>query len=351
MKVAAILLVLLVISFILVFPIMLKPEIHFSPDWVALLDGPHPVEKKPHPADMVTHSFAIGDKFGYVTNSGEMLFRDTKMFGVAIDESRFINFSRVSGNLVVQNPYGDVIDAFEMRGFPMLLDGRLFIISTNRGEFGELDSQGSYKWKYEYTSPITDVDVNNGLVIAGLLDGRVFLYGSDGTIVSELFFERSRIRAVYGCALSHDGASFAVIHGIDPQMLSVYTLLPERSLLFESDLTDIFRTRRRLTFQANGDYLLVEAEDSLIIVDLNRSEQTTVPAGGRLLRTMDSQQYPYTYILLEGEKQAELIVMSLPEAELSRTTISAESVALSGGTGYIVFGADSAVGRIDTIVR
>ena len=55
-----------------------------------------------------------------------------------------------------------------------------------------------------------------------MLNGRVELFGKDGSYRAGIRPETSRINVVYGTALSFASQKAAVVHGIDPQFLSLY---------------------------------------------------------------------------------------------------------------------------------
>ena len=350
MRKAALLLLLLVAVYLLAFPISTKPEIYFAPARMSGLDATSNLElDNDQQKYSKLHHFVLGDIFGYVSDSGIIQYQDRKMYRVAMDDARFINFSSVSGNLVIQSFDGEVIDAIEIRGYPILLDGRIFIISTNRGEFGEIDVQGSYLWKYEFTSPITEIDAKHGHVMLGLLDGRVLIYDRNGIRAAELLFDQSRVSAIYGCALSADATRIAVIHGIDPQILSVYRLVPGRKLIYETALSDPFRSHRRIFFLAHGDFLLADAEGAVAVVDLEKAEMAAIPAAGRIVGTLNTESL--TYVLMQDDEKAEIIVISLPPAELARTTFLAEHTSILGSADYIILGMDRHLGKIETFVR
>lgn len=349
MKKAVVFVIVMVAVYLLAFPTRLKPELHFSPGWASELGTKTDPPRGERPNRI--HFFNLDEAFGYITDGGDVLYLDRKMYGVAIDSRRFVNYSSVSGNLVVQGSSGEVLDAIEIRGYPLLLDDRIFIISTNRGEFGEIDIQGTYIWKYEYSSPITDLDAQNGRVLLGLLDGRVYLYKTDGSREVEISFQRSRVNAVYGCALSADGTRFSVVHGIDPQILSVFELNPEPKLIFEAELADTFRRRRVVDFISQGEYVVVDGQDGVYIMDLDRGELFDIIISGRLVGGFSDVSDPLAFILTHDGKTANLLTVALPPAELARSSYPASQTVLINGENYIILGIDRYLGRIDRMVR
>ena len=220
MKWTASLLFFLFALYLVAFPKTLRPELILRPVFSIDIEGEEGGGE--FDSELSAVPFELEDTFGYVTEVGDLLHMERKLYGVAIDSDGFINYSSVSDNLVFHDVSGRVVDTFEVRGYPVFHDGRFFILSTNRSEISEMGDSGRVLWKNEYSSIITDFDSKNGRLAIALLDGRVLIIDAAGDVINSMNLQGSRIRAVYGCELSADGYRLAVIHGLDPQILSVF---------------------------------------------------------------------------------------------------------------------------------
>jgi hypothetical protein len=196
---------LVVVIYLLFFPSSLRPEIVLSPKWT--LDVSSSTELvNPHADNFV--SFELGNLFGYVSLDGDLLLKEEKLFGLAIEEKKFINFPNVPDGLTVRDSGGGTTDVLKVSGYPIFLDGRFLLISTNRSEVAELAGDNTVSWKREYTSVITDIDARGGLIALGLLDSRVQVLDAEGGVALDLDMTGSRINP------SRNGVSNKSLHKV-----------------------------------------------------------------------------------------------------------------------------------------
>ena len=134
--------------YLLFFPTDLRTEFGHRPVWTvdvaaaAVSDSPRVQTSTPIP-------FTVDKLFGYVSLEGELLLREEKLFGLAIDSKRYVSFANVSESLLLHDNLGRLTDNLEVAGYPMLLDDRLLLVSTNRSEIAELTEGEAPSWKRE----------------------------------------------------------------------------------------------------------------------------------------------------------------------------------------------------------
>ena len=337
------------VAYILLFPVGLKPEIGHKPAWVTDVMSDSTQSAREHAGGVIP--FVFDTRFGYVSDDGDLLLSKPTLFGVAIDSDRFINYSSVSGNLVVQDHYGEVTDNLAIRGYPILLQNRFFVISSNRAEMAELDDEGSIVWKREFASIISDFDAQSDLMALGLLDSRVQIVGSGGEVRQEIEFLGSRINAVYGCALSADGKILAVVHGLDPQYLSAYDLREGGETIRKWTLDAEFRTTRHIVFAGDGRYLLAEDHKRLLLFDLERKERLAIATSDTFLGTGEVSGHGLIWILSKREAVAELLLLQLPDRVIYRVQFPAEKPTLSVDESALLLGFDRYISKIEKVER
>jgi hypothetical protein len=316
-------LILVFIIFLLFFPAQLRPELVLRPVWTMDITGAPLHEREQAQAAV---PFNTSGFFGYVTLDGKMLLKEKKLFGLAIDSERYINFSSVPGNLVVRDNRGRVTDSIEVNRYPMLLDGRFLLISTNRAGIAEFVAGETPLWQREYTSVITDLDARGGLLAIGLLDSRVQVLDESGATTLELDLKGSRINAVYGCALPDDGRRVAVIHGIDPQYLSIVDMTGGGAEITGHRLEEEYRTTRYLRFFDFDRYLLAEKKDGVMILDLDDNTEYDIHSAGAFAGAgvikADNQINNLIWFVAGSDEISELVMVDPPGRVLFRSILS-----------------------------
>lgn len=310
MKIAIPALILIFLLYLLIFPTQLRPELAIKPAW-AVNVASAPVEKIVPSRTASVFPFDLGGLFGYVSAEGKLLLREEKLFGVAIDEQKYSNYSSVSGNLVIHDRSGSVTETVELPGYPVFHEGREFLISSHRAAIAEL-VDGEISWKREYTSVITDFDVQDGLVAIGLLDSRVQIVDENGGVTLELDMKGSRINAVYGCALSDDASRVAVIHGIDPQNLSIVEVSGEAPEISGYRLETEYRKARYLGFYGSDRYLIIERNDGLKILDLADDAEYTIKASAPFVKAGKLGSDNLIWAICGDDQAYELLVLDPP---------------------------------------
>ena len=182
--------------YLLLFPRAMTGELTFSATWVR--DVSLGASGASSSGEQSTHPFVLGNLFGYIGVDGNLLFADKIEYGISIGRQGFFNYSRIPGHLVFQNPDGRVSQTLETRSYPVFMNERLFLVSTNRAGLAEWDVNGNLMWEREFTSLITCMDSNEENLLIGLIDGRIIIIGREGNILFQKDFPGSRINAVYG---------------------------------------------------------------------------------------------------------------------------------------------------------
>lgn len=279
--------------------------------------------------DISVVPFDLGGLFGYVSTDGKLLLRDQRLFGLAIDAKTYISFSSVPEELVIRDNGGRVIRSIAASGYPILLDGRLFLISTNRAGLAELAGGQIPRWEREFASVITDLDSRNGFLAVGLLDSRLAVIDEIGTVTLELDMKGSRINAVYGCALSGDAQKVAVIHGIGPQYLSVVDIAGGAAGIIDYGLETEFRTTRYLRFFDSDRFLVVEEKDGLKVLDLDNNDEYAVSSEGSFVSAGAIGSNNLIWVIFAGEAASELVIIHLPGRVVMRTAVAPGVAAFS----------------------
>jgi hypothetical protein len=203
-------------------------------------------------------------------------------------------------------------------GYPLYLDGRLFLIGKEMNTLSALDEGGKPRWSYDFAAPLTCVDAAAGYVLTGSLDGAVEILDHQGRRF--FFFEPggSRLLTILGCAFSRDGGRLGIISGIDDQRF----LLLERygdpargefRVIYHEFLEDGFRRPVHISFIDNDNRVAFERQGGLGLYDLRTRQSRIIPLDGAVY-ALDSEGSGGVFFVVVSRQgpQKELVGIRLP---------------------------------------
>lgn len=269
----------LLCSYLFLFPRPMSKEFIYQPVWSRDL---HIASIQPIEGPVI--DFRLGNFFGYVHEEGEISVLDRVTYDVVMDEERYINYSSVSDHHVFLDTTGQILMSVETRGYPILSSGRYFTLRGDMVSLSERDDEGELLWSRDFQSIITGLAVNKEFIALGFLDGDFLVLNSRGEIISDFQPAGSRIRVVYGVALSDDSRNAAIISGIGPQKLSILeqrngTFIP----IFNLELEDEFRRPVYLGFSDDGAFVGYETSGGIKYLDFSTGSLHAVEFPGDLL--------------------------------------------------------------------
>ncbi len=232
----------------------------------------------------------LASYFGYIGDTGRVLFLGRRDFYTTMSEKYFINYSKVSENFFIRRRDGNLESGFKAFGYPFFMgsDDRLFVVKTDLTGVSEIDFTGDVKWERNYSSIITSMAVKDGYEAVGVLNGKVQLLDRKGRVLFDFRDQESKIPVVTGVALSSDGKYLACISGLEPQELlifargmggeekSLYSLYERRKL--DSD----FRREVFIKFSKDDRFLFFEGKAKLNVFDMDTGNLAGVPYTGEV---------------------------------------------------------------------
>lgn len=330
--------ILIFLSYFFIFGRQLEPEISFIPRWVenTEIDDIKGGEVKDGLLD-----FHLDGKFGYLNRNGKVLFAENLLFGVAIDQSGFINYSKRNDLLVLKDTEGRFLNTIELSGYPFFSSNRRFIISYDSNGISEIDQEGSTIWGETFGSSISSVSVTNFLVFAGTVDGRIRLLDSAGNIIFSHDTKNSRINVVYGGSISSDGEFMLSITGIEPQFLTLWNKSgADYQVQSTWSLNSELRRHAVTGFSEDGLYAYVEAEEELLLIELNNKKIFSIPLTGRLQNINFYGDSRLVYILGQDNNGPYLMIFETDGNILFNTRLSGKDVILKKDLNRIILGID-----------
>jgi hypothetical protein len=258
--------------------------------------------------------FRLGNRFGYVDAYGRFSVNRERKAALSISENYWAEYEAVPREIDVRDPRNkQALLIPNVRGYPLFLDGRLFMINAEQNSLEALDLSGKSLWTYDFGAPITDIDAASGFVLTGLLDGTVELLNGDGRRV--FFFEPggSRLSAIYACRISRDGTRLAIVSGYDDQrFLFLERLGDSYKVSYHEFVSDGFRRVIHLAFIDGDRKVVFEREGGIGIYDINSRTSVKVELDGRVNSFDGSGEDDLLFMITgQSEIRKELVAIRL----------------------------------------
>jgi hypothetical protein len=234
--------------------------------------------------------FKLGNHFGYTDAQGRFainrLIKDAGggKAGVSLSEHRWAEFDAAPRAISIRSPKGESLLTIEnARGYPLFLDGKIFLIGEEQTSLSLVDEGGGLLWTYDFAAPLTCIDAAADLILTGSLDGIVELLDSSGKRVHAFEPGGSRLAVILGCRISRDGSRLAVISGYDDQRF----LLQERfgsvyNTVYHEFLEDGFRHAVHISFVENDSWIAFERQGGMGLYEIETRRSVKAPLKGAM---------------------------------------------------------------------
>jgi hypothetical protein len=292
--------------------------------------------------------FRLGERYGYFTDEGSILFAATADYGVALAPDAFATYDHLSDGFIIKSPSGDDLSHVATTGYPFFAAGRRFVIGPDQAAVSELSKNGTMAWTYQFPSIVTAFDASPSVAVFGLLDGSIVGLDDFGNTVLDFAPGGSRIAGVYGVAASPDGRMVAAVTGADKQRLIV---LEKRSsayrVTYHRYLSSDYRRPVYIAFTPDGKRLAYESPTGVGVYDVSRRIESVVavPASSRFGQTTMGGEL---MVFLSGYgTDKRLVCTAMPDRRVVDVPVKA-SLAFVGTKGDSLFlGLDDQILRMD----
>ena len=276
---------LILLGYIGLFPIPLGKELLLVLQWIRSIDDPvmtSETQDSQTSKDKVT-GFLLGKTLGYLSQAGNLIYKESVLYGAVITERGFINYSAIPRNLVVKDPRGNILSTLKTEGYPFIRKDRLFVLAADGCGVAEATLEGEVLWKRDFNKLITSMDAGTHATAIGFWDGTLLLLGSKGEVILQEKLAQDPFNVVYLISLTQD----------DRMMGTVYGLKPQRGILWEKTSAGYKRVR---SFQLKSDFrrpiqgildpktgkFMIEDADGISIVSSARDEDVKILLNERI---------------------------------------------------------------------
>lgn len=227
--------------------------------------------------------FAGGSHVGFLNSDGSPRHAERIRYGAAYSSWAILNYDSVSQNLVLTAPDGGLIMPIETRGYPLFIDQRLVVLSTDRLRIKEYSSEGELLWRRSFPSLVTTLSGGSERTVVGLLNGSFLFLDAQGDIIHRFAPEEGRIEVAYTALYDEDSSLYLLVSGIDPQ--HAY-LVEERSgefrLMHQRRLPSDFR-RNLVGGTPLPSLFVLETEEGALLLDQLTYKERLLPLPGRVV--------------------------------------------------------------------
>ncbi len=329
----------------------IEPGTAYIQDWsldVSSEEVTAQVEETDEPVGDQWIPYRVQDYFGYVQSDGTLALRSPVRWNVALSADTFCNYSLQGNNLVIRDPRRNYLYPLNISGYPVERNGGYYVLSSDMSGLSAFSSTGEFGFSREFSSLITALDANTTTVGVGLLNGTVELFNQDGSYRVGIRPETSRINVVYGTALSEDSNYVAMVHGIDPQYLSLYSLNGANfRLLSQKELSTPTRSQTKLGFSQNGEFLLCEDGNRVRVLSTADSAQEYVlPLAGELVEFVFNPELESVYIFSTDNVNSVLSIYSEDGRLYSQENFAGQAHWMYSSGGALFLGCGSQLKKI-----
>ena len=324
--------IIIILLFFVYFFLAARPvprEVIFAPGWISSIEISSSSEESSDDAESQSANlsgsqntqflpFTLGSRFGYIDTSGKFAVNKVITENIYLSQNMWTEFGAEPSNIEIKNIIEEtIININNARGYPILLDGRVFVISSDQNSLSEIDKNGNVLWGYEFGAPLTCVDARAGLLLTGSLDGIIEIFNSEGERIFYFVPDGSRYAVILGCAISHDGSRIGIISGIDQQRF----LLLERfgaaggdyKVVYHEYLDTGFRRPVRILFIDDDQRIIFERTEGIGCYNIKYRRGIFIPLDGEICSFEESGDQGYFFLVTShGASEKKLVGIRFP---------------------------------------
>jgi len=246
--------------------------------------------------------FTLGARFGYVDSRGQFAVNRTRINDMYLSPNMWAEYSAELSDILINDIARNTeININNARGYPILLDDRVFILGSEQNSLSEIDDNGNILWTYEFGAPLTCIDAASGLVLTGSLDGVVEVFNSGGERI--FYFEPggSRYSVILGCAISRDGTYIGIVSGIDQQRFLLFERFGsaggEYKIVYHEFLETGFRRPVRVLFIDEDRRIVFERAGGIGCYSIKSRRGMYIPLDGEIAAIDESGDQRFLFLI------------------------------------------------------
>lgn len=264
----------------------LTTEYQFVPQWKLDTSTQAPSPLSPGAVSLYFH---LGQTVGYFTEDGQLVSVSTFPFKATISDSYFTSYTADNSSVDFYHADGSHAGTITESGFPFFDEDRIFVFLPGGSSIVQCNPDGSKKWQYGGTVPITAFDSSKNGCVVGFADGTVREISADGKIVREFVPGGSDYSVILGAALSSDGSFVATVSGQDRQRFVLAKKDGTHAkIIFHEFVGQNDPHQRLVQFSRDSSIIWYNFNGGLGIVDSEGKKHSHIPVRGQALSLQEA---------------------------------------------------------------
>lgn len=228
--------------------------------------------------------FKLGQSIGYFSADGKIISSLSFPFKASISDYYYAPYNAEAKNTQFFTPDGIPAGKIEMPGFPMFDENRIFVFLPGGNSFATLNDDGSTKWIYRGTIPITAFDSSESGCVAGFADGSVSTFTSSGKRDYVFSPGGSDFPIILGAAISPNGEYIATVSGRNRQRFVLAQKDGAQAKIIMHFFVEKDDPYQKLVqFDKSGEYVFYSSTGRLGIVSIDGKRHGTIQVPGQVL--------------------------------------------------------------------
>jgi len=314
--------IIFVVLFVVYFFAAARPvprETVLVPHWLSSFEGESPVAINGGNVPDKLTPFTLGDRYGYVNSEGKFSVNKIKTGNIYLSDNLWTEYESEPSQIEIMDSSGQqAVVINDPRGYPVLLDDRIYILGSEQNSLSEIDRNGDLLWTYDFSAPLTCIDAASGYVLTGSIDGIVEMLDSSGRRIFVFEPSGSRYSVILGCAISRNGSMIGIISGIEEQRF----LLLERygntgvdyRVVYHEFTGGGFRRPVHISFTDQDRRVVFEYPGGLGCYDIKTKQSMKIPLEGTIISIDNSGDQGYSFVICScPDNIKKLIGIKFPE--------------------------------------
>lgn len=289
----------LIFFYIILAARILPKEIQFTPEWTVDVDTQTPGDSQKDDFSSAI-PFKLGQTLGYISKDGILLHKLTFPYKAAICDDFYAVYGTASENIDFFEPDGTKAGTISQTGFPFFTDDKKCLFLPGGASFAVLNDDGSKKWDFAASTPVTAFSISKSGIVAGFADGNVVAFDNDGNKISEYKPGGSTYEVIYGAAISDSARFTATLSGQENQRFVVsenFSKGTNSSIIFYKTMKNELNRQVLVKFTKDEKNVYYDSADGVGLVNLKAMKDTMIPIKGRILSIRESESGKEVFIL------------------------------------------------------
>lgn len=284
--------VLFIVLYIFLAAKPLSKEYQFNPTWKISTSNPT-VSNTFNSKEYL--NFHLGQSIGYFSSDGSISFYQTFPSKVSISNNYFSIYDSDSKNIDFFYNNGDKAGTFTSEGYPYFIDDLIYIFLPGGASFSKCNLDGSVKWTYEGTLPITAFSAKEKYTAVGFADGTIKIFNNvDGN--TEINFEPggSDYPIILGMDISEDGQYVGSISGHNKQRFVLSRREGnQQKIIYHTFLDEDLPYRTLVNFTKDSNRIIYCYKNAVGIYNIQKNKNTILPIKEKIISIKENNNFVY----------------------------------------------------------